>query len=212
MQGCKRRGRVVEVERAVTALEGGGLIVYPTETLYALGADATDETALARLGSVKGRDRGKPVSVLIASRVMLDEIVDAVTPCAERLIEAFWPGGLTLAFRAKPHVSNVLTGGGGTIAARISSEPIAQAIVERLRRPLTATSANPGGKPPATDVTTARGYFGRRVDVYVEGPRVLAGPGSTIVDCSTQEPRLVREGTVPLAAIEAAAGMRLRRE
>ena len=196
----------------MAALERGGVIVYPTETLYGLGVDATAETALARLGSLKGRDRDKPVSVLVASRAMLDEIVDAVTGIAERLIEEFWPGALTLAFSARPHVPRVLTGGTGTIAARISSEPIAQAIVEHLRRPLTATSANPGGAPAAVDVAAARAYFGTRVDVYVDGGRTLDGPGSTMVDCSTDVPRLLREGVIPLAAIEAAAGMRLRRE
>jgi L-threonylcarbamoyladenylate synthase len=199
---------VDDVERAVTALERGGVIVYPTETLYGLGVDATAEAALARLGSLKGRDRNKPVSVLVASRAMLDEIADAVTGVAERLIEEFWPGALTLAFPAKPHVSKALTGGGGTIAARISSEP----IVERLRRPLTATSANSAGVPAAADVAAARAYFGTRVDVYVDGGRTLGGPSSTLIDCSTDVPRLVREGAVPLAAIEAVAGMRLRRE
>jgi L-threonylcarbamoyladenylate synthase len=203
---------VDDVERAVVALERGGVVVYPTETLYGLGVDAYAETALARLGSLKGRDRDKPVSVLVASRAMLDEIVDAVTGVAERLMEEFWPGALTLAFPARPHVSSVLTGGAGTIAARISSEPIARAIVERLRRPLTATSANPGGAPAATDVAAARAYFGAWVDVYVDGGRTLGGPGTTVIDCSTDVPRLVREGTLSLAAIEAVAGMRLRRE
>jgi L-threonylcarbamoyladenylate synthase len=203
---------VDDVERAVTALERGGVIVYPTETLYGLGVDATAEAALARLGSLKGRDRHTPVSVLVASRAMLDEIADAVTGVAERLIEEFWPGALTLAFRAKPHVSRALTGGGGTVAARISSEPIARAIVERLRRPLTATSANPAGAPAAAEVAAARVYFGTRVDVYVDGGRTLGGPSSTLIDCSSDVPRLVREGAVPLDAIEAVTGMRLRRE
>ena len=200
-----------DVERAVAALERGGVVVYPTETLYGLGVDAAAEPALARLGSLKGRDRDKPVSVLVASRAMLDEIAAAVTRVAERLMEEFWPGALTLAFSARPELSSALTGGAGTIAARISSEPIAQAIVERLGRPLTATSANPGGAPTAADVAAARAYFGTRVDVYVDG-RILGGPGTTVIDCSTDVPRLVREGAVPLAAIEAVAGMRLRRE
>jgi L-threonylcarbamoyladenylate synthase len=142
---------------------------------------------------LKGRDRGKPISVLVASRAMLDEIVDAVTAVAERLIERFWPGALTLAFAAKPHASSALSGGGRTIAARISSEPIAQAIVERLRRPLTATSANPGGAPAAVDVAAARVFV--RASMFVDGGapwrRWLDG-----IDCSTDVPRLIREGAV----------------
>jgi L-threonylcarbamoyladenylate synthase len=203
---------VDDVERAVAALERGGVVVYPTETLYGLGVDADAETALARLGALKGRDRDKPVSVLVASRAMLDEIVAAVAGVAERLMEGFWPGALTITFPARPHLSSALTGRAGTIAARISSEPIAQAIVGRLGRPLTATSANPGGAPAAADIAAARAYFGTSVDVYVHGGRTLGGPGTTVIDCSTDVPRLVREGAIPLAAIEAVARMRLRRE
>jgi L-threonylcarbamoyladenylate synthase len=203
---------VDDVERAVAALERGGVVVYPTETLYGLGVDADAEAALVRLGALKGRDRDKPVSVLVASRAMLDEIAAAVTGAAERLMARFWPGPLTVAFRARPHLSSALTGGTGTIAARISSEPIAQAIVERLGRPLTATSANPGGAPAAADVTAAKAYFGTWVDVYVDGGRTVGATGTTVIDCSTDVPRLVREGAIPLAEVEAVAGMRLRRE
>jgi tRNA threonylcarbamoyl adenosine modification protein (Sua5/YciO/YrdC/YwlC family) len=203
---------VDEVERAVAALERGRLIVYPTETSYGLGADATLAQAVHRLADLKDRDRDKPVSVLVASRAMLDEITSSVSPVAERLVAAFWPGPLTIALPARAGVLLRLTAGSGTIAARISSHPIAQAIVEALGRPLTATSANPGGLPPARDVAAARAYFGARIDVYADGGPSTPGPASTVVDCSTPSPRLLREGAIPLDRLEAAAGMRLRRE
>jgi L-threonylcarbamoyladenylate synthase len=203
---------VGDVERAVAALERGGLIVYPTETLYGLGADATRAETVDRLGDLKGRDRDKPVSVLVASRAMLDEIAASISPVAERLVAAFWPGPLTIALPARSGLPARLTAGSGTIAARISSHPIAQKIVSTLGRPLTATSANPGGCPPAGEVESARAYFGARVDVYVDGGPSAPGPASSVVDCSATPPRLVREGAIALDRIEAAAGMRLRRE
>jgi len=203
---------VDELERALSALERGGVIVYPTETLYGLGADVKSSAALARLGLLKGREAAKPVSVLVASRAMLDEIVASISDVAERLIDELWPGPLTLAFTARSGVPEMLTGGSGTIAARISSHPTARALVARLGRPLTSTSANPAGAAPALDVEAARRYFGDEVDAYVDGGRTRGGPASTVVDCSQAVPRLVREGAIPRAAIEAAAGMRLARE
>lgn len=201
-----------DLERALLALGRDGVVVYPTETLYGLGALAFSEIALERLAELKGHDRDKPISVLVASRAMLEGIAAAIPDVAERLIAAFWPGALTIAFPAKPGLSPVLTAGGDTIAARISSHPIAQALVERVGRPLTATSANPGGLAPPSEVRAARGYFGSRVDVYVDGGRTAGGPASTVVDCSQGVPKLSREGAIPLAAVERAAGMRLRRE
>ena len=201
-----------DLERAVASLERGGTIVYPTETVYGLGADATSESALQRLAALKQRDRGKPIAVLVSSREMLEQIVAAVPVAAARLIDEFWPGPLTLAFPAKGGVSAVLTGGSGTVAARISSHPIAQALVERLGKPLTSPSANPAGASPPLGVETARAYFGAAIDAYLDGGVLLGGPTSTVVDCSTESPRLVREGRISAAAIEAVAEMRLRRE
>jgi len=202
---------VLDLEPAVSALRQGGLVVYPTETLYGIGADATSDAALARLVLVKGREAGKAVSVLVDSRAMLDDLVDSVSPVAEKLMRAFWPGPLTLAFAAKRGISPILTGGGDTIAARISSHPLARALVERLGRPLTSTSANPSGAEPALDVAAARGYFGGAIDAYVDGGRVSGGAASSVVDCSRAVPRLVRAGAIGEAEIAAAAGMRLER-
>jgi L-threonylcarbamoyladenylate synthase len=203
---------VDDLARALSALGRGGVIVYPTETVYGLGADVESSAALARLALLKGREAAKPVSVLVASRAMLDEIAASISAVAERLIGEFWPGPLTLAFTARPGVANVLTAGSGTIAARISSHPTAQALVARLGRPLTSTSANPAGAAAALDVEAARRYFGDEIDAYVDGGKLAAGAASTVVDCSELVPRIVREGAISRAAIEAAAGMRLARE
>lgn len=200
-----------DLDRAVAALERGGVAVYPTETLYGLGADATSEPALRRVTALKGRDRGKPISVLVASRAMLSNVVEALSGIADRLAGEFWPGALTLVLRARPEVSTLLTGGSGTIGVRISSHPLAQTLVERLGRPLTATSANPGGLEAPVEVEEARRYFASGVDAYLDGGRCPGGPGSTIIECLADVPVLLREGAIAARAIESVSGRRLER-
>jgi len=200
-----------EIERAVETLRHGGIVVYPTETLYGLGARADCDQALERLAALKGRERGKPVSVLVASRAMLEPLVASIPDVAGRLMEAFWPGALTIAFRARPGLSPVLTGGGMTIAARLSSHPVARSLVEGTGKPITATSANPGGLPAPSELAVARGYFGAAVDVYLDAGSTPGGPASTVVDCSRGDLRLVREGAVSVAHIEEVAKVQLGR-
>lgn len=194
---------------ALDALRCGGVVAYPTETLYGLGADARSETALERLVAIKGRD-GKPISVLVASRAMLDTIAAAVSAPAERLMRVFWPGPLTIALPARPGVSRWLTGGGTTIAARISSHPLAHALTLGLGAPITSTSANPAGAPPPSEIGAVRAYFGEAIDAYVDGGPTAGGPGSTVVDCAGDGVRIIREGAIAAAAVESAAGVRLR--
>jgi tRNA threonylcarbamoyl adenosine modification protein (Sua5/YciO/YrdC/YwlC family) len=193
-------------EAALAALRQGRIVVYPTETLYGLAADAANDGALERLLALKGRDASKPISVLVESRAMLDGIAAAVPDAAERLIAAFWPGPLTIVLRAREDLSPFLTRGRGTIGVRISSHPVAQSLVVRLGRPMTSTSANPGGLEPAMDIGEARRYFGETVNVYVDGGRLQPSGGSTVVDCSGGRPVVLREGAIPLALVERAVG------
>ena len=190
------------VAAAVSALVSGGIVVYPTETLYGLGADACSEDALRRLAALKGRDAGKPISVLVSSRAMLLEMVASLSEAAERLMARFWPGALTLVLPARSRVSTILTGGRGTIGVRISSHPAASALAAELGRPVTATSANPGGVDPAMEVSRARSYFGPRVDVYLDGGPAPGGPGSTVIVLAGYRAVLIREGAIPISAIE----------
>lgn len=178
-------------------------MVYPTETLYGLGVDATDERALGRLVDLKGREEGKPISVLVGDRAMLDTIAAEVPVAAERLMRRFWPGPLTIAVPARPGVSRRLTAGGGTIGVRCSSHPLAAALVAGLGRPLTAPSANPAGAPPPRTVAEARRYFGDAIDAWVDGGVLPGGVGSTVVDAAN-EIEIIREGAIPAAEIKAA--------
>ncbi|HUI24896.1 MAG TPA: L-threonylcarbamoyladenylate synthase [Candidatus Kryptonia bacterium] len=193
------------VEAAVAALRGGEVVVYPTETLYGLGVDATNADALARLVALKGRRDGKAISVLIDGRDMLTQVCDHLTPLADRLIARFWPGPLTLVVAARASLSEVLTANSGTIGVRWSSCSIAAALVTRLGRPLTAPSANPSDMPPALSVDQARSYFGERVAYYLDGGPCLGGVGSTVVDATGDTLRVLREGAIPAAALRSAS-------
>jgi L-threonylcarbamoyladenylate synthase len=189
------------IARAVDALGRRGVVVYPTETLYGLGADALDRAAIERVAALKGRDAAKPISLVVASRCMLLTIVAMIPSSAELLMERFWPGPLTLVLPPRAGLSPLL---GAGIGARIPAHPVARRIVESFGRPMTATSANPGGEPAPRTAEGARVYFGDRIDVYVDGGETPGGPGSTVLDVTGPVPRLVREGEILRAAIEAA--------
>jgi L-threonylcarbamoyladenylate synthase len=201
-----------EIDQAAEILARGGVVVYPTETLYGLGVDAESGPALERLVALKGREGGKPTSILVDSRAMLDAWVLRIPEYAERLMSKLWPGALTLALPAKPHVSKRLTGEGGSIGVRISSHSTAQRLVTRLGRAVTATSANPRGLAPPSEIIAARRYFESKVDAYLDGGQLDGGPGSTIIDASGDRPLLLREGALAAEAIEEAAEIRLVRQ
>jgi len=189
------------VDAAARVLAAGGIVVYPTETLYGLGADAGNEAALQRLVELKGREVGKPIAVLISDTQMVADVAQEIPAPAADLMRRFWPGPLTIVLQARPGVSRVLTGGGDSIGVRASSHPIAMALVRRLGRPLTAPSANPAGLRPPTRCEEARAYFGARVDYYLDGGCLPGEPASTVVDARPalrgQALRVIRDGAVP---------------
>jgi len=204
MPGCSKNGAWSEtaeaLNAAVAALRRGELIVYPTETLYGLGADATNCDAVAALARLKQRPLGKPMAVLVTGREMLESLAAEVGHAAATLIERFWPGPLTLVLPAIPSLPVELTGDTGTIGVRQSSHPIAARLVELLGAPLTCPSANPAGAEPPTTADRARSYFGVSISVYVDGGPVPGGVGSTVFSL-VGEPRVLRAGPVPERAI-----------
>ncbi|MFN8627821.1 MAG: L-threonylcarbamoyladenylate synthase [Candidatus Binatia bacterium] len=193
---------------AARVLARGGIVVYPTETLYALGADAGTAVGLQRLVDLKVRRPGKPIAVLIGDLDMLTDIVVEIPAPARLLMRHFWPGPLTLVFRARPHVSPLLTGGDTGIGVRLSSDPLATALVRALGRPVTAPSANPAGLAPPASLEQARTYFGSQVDSYLDGGTLPGEPASTVVDVRDGF-ALIREGAVPANALWPALSHRL---
>jgi L-threonylcarbamoyladenylate synthase len=177
--------------------------VFPTETVYGLGADARSPAAVARLVALRGRDEGKPILVLVADLAMAATVAADVPPAAHRLAARFWPGPLTLVLPACAGLPAPLTAGTGTIGVRVSGHATAAALVAGLGGPVTAPSANPPGEPPPRRVDEARAYFGDAVATYVDGG-TLAGGASTVAAIEADGVRVLRRGPVSEAALQAA--------
>jgi L-threonylcarbamoyladenylate synthase len=192
-----RRISKSSLREAGEVVRGGGVIAFPTETFYGLGVDPFNVPAVQRLYDLKGRSpQASPILVLIRSRRELRVLVSEITPAAERLIQAYWPGPLTLVFRAAEAVPSVLTAGTGTIGVRLSAYPDVQRVLEVIGGPLTGTSANRTGQPPATTADEVERAFGADVDLIVNGGPTPGGLPTTVVDTTVSPPRLIREGCV----------------
>ena len=192
---------------AVEAFRKGAIIAYPTETFYGLGADPFNEKAVSRLFLLKKRPPDKPVSIIIKDRTMLEDMVEEIPRVSEGLMKKYWPGPLSIIFRAKG-LSAALTAGKGKIALRISSNPIAQRLVSELSSPITATSANPSGKPPAASGADVINYFDGGIDVLIDAGELFSKTkkGSTIIDVTENKIVIIREGEIP--AKELAKGLK----
>ncbi|MGH7894569.1 MAG: L-threonylcarbamoyladenylate synthase [Candidatus Binatia bacterium] len=188
------------VAAASAVLASGALVVFPTESVYGLGVDAASADAVDRLLAVRGREAGKPILVLVSDMAMVRAIAAEIPPAAARLAARLWPGPLTLVLPARPDVPEGLTAGTGTIGVRLPGHATARMLVAALGRPVTAPSANPRGRRPATTVGEAVAYFGERVGAYIDGGR-LGGGASTVVAIEGDRVRVLRGGLVDEATI-----------
>jgi L-threonylcarbamoyladenylate synthase len=186
---------------AIAALRRGDVIVFPTETLYGLGADALNSQAVEQVFQLKGRDPLNPIPVLVADREMLHALVADVPEAAQKLIRQFWPGPLTLVLPARKEIPKPLCNPSGGVGVRISSQAIATRLVNTLGRPLTATSANPSGKEPARTVPEAKRYFGDQIEVFVDGGKLTAKTGSTVVEVMGDTIKIIRQGELNTAEL-----------
>jgi L-threonylcarbamoyladenylate synthase len=179
-------------------------VVFPTETVYGIGADACSATAVERLVRVRGREEGKPILVLVRDVEMAEATVAAEVPAAARRLAArFWPGPLTLVVAARAGLPAALTAGGGTIGVRAPGHPLARALVAGLGRPVTAPSANPPGQAAPRRLEEARAHFGTRVAVYLDGG-ALPGGASTVATVEGGTVRVLRPGPIAEASLRAA--------
>jgi L-threonylcarbamoyladenylate synthase len=191
---------------AVAALKRGYVISFPTETLYGLGADALNGAAVEKIYQLKGRDPANPIPVLVADRAMLNILVAEIPPLAERLIDEFWPGPLTLVLPARKDIPRPLLNSSGGVGVRISSQPIATELVRGLGRPVTATSANPSGKPPARTVEEAKNYFSAEIAVFVDGGPLVSKTGSSVAAIRGDQIKVIREGEIARSELERVVG------
>ncbi|MBC8131587.1 MAG: threonylcarbamoyl-AMP synthase [Deltaproteobacteria bacterium] len=183
-----------EITFAVEAIRRGEVVAYPTETFYGLGVNALDELALVRLRQLKGRDGDKPISVLVNGSEMLDRLCSSVSPLARRLIAAYWPGPLTLALPARRDLPRPLVSD-GFVAVRVSSHPTAQALVSAFGNPVTTTSANPAGEPPATAPEQVEEMFEGRCRV-IHGGVTSGGAPTTLARVRGGRLEILRQGAL----------------
>ena len=183
------------LEDGIAALQAGELVVYPTETFYAIGADAFSSIALRRLFQVKRREPGRPVGLIAADSAMAFSVAREVPLDARRLADAFWPGPLTLVLPARDDIAPELVGPDG-VGVRVSPNPVARALSAGIRRPLTATSANLSGEAPASTLEQARAGLGEKVKVYLEGGKLTASAPSTVVAVNEHGWKMVRLGAI----------------
>lgn len=188
------------IEAAATSVSAGELVVLPTDTVYGVGADAFDAVAVADLLRAKGRERSMPVPVLVGSWAMLEGLVSVVDDRMRALVEAFWPGGLTLVVRHVPSLDWDLGETDGTVAVRMPLHPVAIELLERTG-PMAVSSANRSGFPPAQTAAEAQQQLGEDIAVYLEDGPVPGGVPSTIVDVTRPLPAVLRVGAVSVASL-----------
>lgn len=185
------------VAAAVAAARRGDLVVMPTDTLYGLGCDAFKQHAVSALFRAKGRGRDMPLIVMVGSRRTFDGLAHRIPKAARALADAFWPGALTLIVEAAKSLKWDIGETGGTVAVRMPLHPVPLEILREVG-PMTVTSANKTGQPPAVTVAEAHEQLGYSARVYLDGGPCPAAVPSTIVDLTGPVPEVVRAGTISL--------------
>jgi L-threonylcarbamoyladenylate synthase len=184
------------IKQASQLILQGGVVAFPTETFYGLGADAGDVVALQKVFQIKGREENKPLLLLVAGRTWVQDLVKKISPAAEALIERFWPGPLTLVFEASAHLPPILTANTGKVGLRVSSHPVTQALVQAVGRAITGTSANLSGQASPSLAAQVSQALGRKVDAILDGGKTAGGLGSTVLDVSAVLPKIIRQGAI----------------
>jgi len=190
--------------RISNTITRGGIIAFRTDTFYGLGADPFQHDALRKIKQLKGREEGKPILIVISGSDQIDRLVTERTRNFNTLASRFWPGPLTLIGKAAPEVSDLITAGTGTVGVRLPDDDNVRALISACGGVLTATSANPADETPAKTAQEVSDYFGEAMELIVDDGPAQTDLPSTVVDVSNSEPKLIREGVIAWAAIQAA--------
>lgn len=194
---------------AARILAEGGLVSFPTDTVYGVGAHAFQPDAVERIYVAKIRPRDKAIPILLARADDLVLVAEGITETAWLLAERFWPGGLTLVLPKKASVPDVVSAGGPTVAVRVPDHPVFLALVAALGAPLAATSANLSGRPSLITAQDVEAELGWRIELILDGGRCPGGTPSTVLDLSTDPPTILRAGAIAGKEIEAVLSKRL---
>lgn len=184
------------LDEARRCLLTGGIIAFPTESFYGLGVLASSAAAIERLFAMKRRPDDQPVPVVVADHRHVAMVIETIPPLATLLMSRFWPGPLTLVMSARSTVPKRLTGGTGRLGVRQPGLPLPALVAAAVGGPITATSANRSGAPPATTAATVRAAFGEEIDLVLDGGATPGGLPSTVLDVTRDPPRLVRAGRI----------------
>lgn len=191
---------------AVRILRAGGLVAFPTETVYGLGARAFDPTAIARIFAVKRRPLDNPLIVHIASDDQLPSITPEIPPVARKVMTAFWPGPLTLVLRRAEEVPAAVSAGLGTVAVRMPDHPLALSLIREFGEPIAAPSANRSGRPSPTLAEHVVQELGDAVDLVLDGGPCRIGLESTVLDLTADPPRVLRPGAISVQMLRPVVG------
>jgi len=184
------------IAEAAAVIRQGGVIAFPTRCLYGLGADAFNPDAVERVVKIKQRPEQNPILVLIDSKKQLESLVMHIPPAADAIMEAFWPGRVTLVFEARNSLPDQLTAQTGKIGVRLPGHPAAFALVKHFKGPLTGTSANLSGQPGCCRAKDLDPTITGQLDLILDAGTLAGGIGSTVVDVTVEPPRILREGAV----------------
>jgi L-threonylcarbamoyladenylate synthase len=195
-----------QTKQAIEILREGGIVAYPTDTVYGLGADPLNKRAVDKIYSAKKRPYNQPLPLLLADKSDLSKVASTLPDIVWKLAERFWPGGLTLVLKKSSWVPVHVTAGGDSIAVRVPNHAIPIALVQGLASPIIGTSANLSGRPSPVTAEEVREQLGEGVDLIIDGGRCPGGIESTVLDVSGKIPTLVREGAVPKEKLERICG------
>ena len=195
-----------QIERGISVLRQGGLVAFPTDTVYGLGACVSLRQAVERVYRVKGRPRNMALPLLLAHTSQIGEVADSVPQIAWLLVRNFLPGALTLVLHKSSSVLDIITGGGITVAVRIPAHPVPVALAEGLGAPIVGTSANLSGKPSALTADEVYSQLGDKIDLVIDGGRCPGGRESTVVDVTGEAPVVLREGAISREELERVCG------
>ena len=195
-----------QIERGISVLRQGGLVAYPTDTVYGLGACVSLPQAVERVYKVKERPRNMPLPLLLADKSQITKIADSVPPIAWLLIHSFMPGALTIVLAKSSLIPDTITAGGTTIAVRIPAYPVPIALVTGLEAPIVGTSANLSGWPSPLTAEEVYSQLGDKIDLIIDGGRCPGGRESTIVDVTGETPVVLREGAISREELKRVCG------
>ncbi len=197
---------MTDIQKAAQIIQEGGLVAFPTETVYGLGADALNPYAVARIFEVKNRPQFDPLIVHVADMRQADILAQKFPPLALKLVEKFWPGPLTVVLPKSPMVPDIVTSSLPSVAIRVPNHPLALDLIRESGRPIAAPSANPFGAVSPTTAAHVRQSLGNQIEMVLDGGPCAVGVESTIVSFLEKEPALLRPGGAPLEEIQALIG------